>query len=222
MAFLKGLFDFGKPLEPGPSVIMLDLPAPDDERGVGWKDPDKMDKLIEKHSALINENWLELVCLCDFIKGHIMNHNLDESVHLAYQQKCKDVLLSSSKSKFPDDKKIKLLGEIVSTIEDIDFDKYPNTARNLKVLMFYITTPNSKGLYMCKKSLKIRERLNVEGAVISILREKDNPNFVFDENNRFIKDWESNYPRIYESYTNWQKNLDDLAAQEKRNLGQQL
>lgn len=220
MTFLKNLFDLGKSVEPGPSIIEIDFPAPDDERGVGWKDPIKMNKLMKKHSALINENHIEFNCLCDFIKGHIIkDHGLDESVHLEYQQKCKSILLNTDKSEFKDERKVKLINEIVNTIQNIDFNKYPKTAKNLMSLMYYVTTPDSKGLFLCIKSPYIRKRINLEGAIVSILREKDNPNFTFDENNKFIKDWESNYLKISNAYTKWKTNLNELADQEQRNLG---
>ena len=223
MSFLKGLFDFGKPVDLGPSIIDIDSPAPDDEKGVGWKDRVKMEKLIRQHSTLINENSLEFNCLCDFVQGHIIkDHGLDESIHLEYQRKCKNILLNADKSEFRDDRKVKLINEIVSTIEDIDFDQYPQTAKNLTNLMDYVTIPDSKGLFLCTKSPYIRKRVNLEGAVASILREKDNPNFVFDENNRFIQDLEANYLKIFNLYTTFRTNLDELADQEEKNLGRTL
>lgn len=213
MAFLKGLFDFDKQPELGPSFTSINFPAPDDE-GIDWKDTSRRTEL----KALVDENSIEINCLIPFVKGHIIkNHGLDESVHLEYQAKCRNILLN--KNFITDSKKLKLLEEIVKTIDALDFDEYPQTANNLMALMNYISMPKSKGFFLCHRGVWLRERPNVEGALVTILRQKDNPNFVFDENNQFIKDWESNFPRLY---TNWQDWQSKLRARKVAQTGRQL
>ncbi|MDD3397188.1 MAG: hypothetical protein PHR96_01435 [Clostridia bacterium] len=214
MSLFKKVFNFIRQPEPGPSLITIDFPAPD-WKGIDWIDANRPKQL----KTLVDENWTELIALVDFIGGHIVkNHGLAESVHLDYQKKCKETLLN--KGFVTDVRKFELLEEIVKTIESLDFDKYPQTVKNLQALVEYISAPNGKGLFLCQRGVWLRERPNVEGAVVTILRERDNPNFVFDENNQFIKDWGSNYQRLYNKWTDWQSKLHKAAAEEERNKTQ--
>lgn len=214
MSLIKKVFNFGKQFEPGPAFIPVDFPAPDDAEGINWVDPNRQSQL----KAIFDENWTELVALIDFVKGHMVkDHGLSESVHLEYQKKCKEVLLN--KGFITDVRKFKCFEEIITTIENMDFDNYPQTEKNLWALMDYICAPKSKGLFLCQKGVWLRERPNIEGAVVSILREKDNPNYVFDINNSYIKAWEANFPRLYNHFQEWRAKLK-VAAEKEKNFSQ--